>query len=163
MKIGVISDTHGLLRPEVKEILKTCDEIIHAGDIDNENVLEALKEIAPIHIVRGNNDKEWARWLVPEADFELAGKKVYLVHDKRDIPRELGGREIIIYGHSHQYDCRLRDGRLWLNPGSCGPRRFFQEPTMAVLVIGSDGSMEVERIDLPVTKGKQHGDGTAPL
>ena len=152
MKIGVISDTHGLLRPEVKEILKTCDELIHAGDIDNEKILEELKEIAPLHIVRGNNDKEWARWLVPEARFELAGKKFYLVHDKRDIPRDLGDREIVIYGHSHQYDSRIRDGRLWLNPGSCGPRRFFQEPTMAVLTIDNDGNVDAKRIDISAVR-----------
>lgn len=152
MRIAVLSDTHGLLRPEVKKIIGTCEAVLHAGDINSRKVIDEMKDAAspdvPFYIVRGNNDKEWARSLPLYQEFSLAGMNFYMVHNKRDIPEDLGDRQIVIFGHSHKYLEEIRDGRLWLNPGSCGKRRFNQDITMAVLTVREDG-WHVERIDIP--------------
>lgn len=149
MKIAVLSDTHGLLRPEVLRSISECSAVIHAGDINSQKVIdemkEALKPGAPFYIVRGNNDKEWAEHLPHHLEFTLAGVNFYMVHNKKELPQELSDRQIIIFGHSHKYFEEVKDGRLWLNPGSCGRRRFNQDITMAVLDI-EDGKWSVERI-----------------
>lgn len=151
MKIAVLSDTHGLLRPEVLRSISECSAVIHAGDINSQKVIdemkEALKPGAPFYIVRGNNDKEWAEHLPPHLEFTLAGVNFYMVHNKKELPQELSDRQIIIFGHSHKYFEEVKDGRLWLNPGSCGRRRFNQDITMAALDI-EDGKWSVERIDI---------------
>lgn len=152
MKIAVLSDTHGLLRPEVEKIISECDAVIHGGDINSQKIIDAIQEVkkpdAPFYIVRGNNDKEWAEALPLHAEFVLGGMKFYLVHNKKDVPEELGDVQAVIYGHSHKYAEEVRDGRLWLNPGSCGKRRFHQDITMAVLRIDPSG-WNVERINIP--------------
>ena len=152
MKIAVLSDTHGLLHPEVKKIISECDAVFHAGDINSQKIIDEMKTAAkpkaPFYIVRGNNDKEWAEKLPHYEEFTLAGVNFYMVHNKKDIPANPGDRQIVIFGHSHKYLEEIRDGRLWLNPGSCGKRRFNQDITMAVLVI-EDGTWSVERIDIP--------------
>lgn len=152
MKIAVLSDTHGLLRPGVKEIISSCDAVIHGGDINSQKVIDEMKSAAkdktPFYIVRGNNDKEWAEYLPGHESFTLDGLKFYLVHNKKEIPADPGDRQILIFGHSHKYMEEVRDGRLWLNPGSCGRRRFDQDITMAVLHT-DNGQWSVERIDLP--------------
>lgn len=152
MKIAVLSDTHGLLRPEVKNIISECDAVLHAGDINSRKIIEemmtAAKPEIPFYIVRGNNDKEWAEDLPHYEKFTLEEVNFYMVHNKKDIPNDLGDRQIIVFGHSHKYFEEFRDGRLWLNPGSCGKRRFNQEITMAVLNI-ENGAWSVERIDIP--------------
>ena len=89
MKIGIISDTHDLLRPEVKDTLKGCDQILHGGDISSRGILDMLEEIAPVKAVRGNNDKEWAEQLPPFLDFELGGLRIYMTHKKKDLPVDL--------------------------------------------------------------------------
>ena len=126
MKIAVLSDTHGLLRPEVLRIISECSAVIHAGDINSQKIIdemkEALKPGAPFYIVRGNNDKEWAEHLPHHLEFTLAGVNFYMVHNKKELPQELSDRQIIIFGHSHKYFEEVKDGRLWLNPGSCGRR-----------------------------------------
>lgn len=143
MKVGVISDTHGLLRPEVVEILKGCDCIIHAGDIDKQAVLERLKGIAPLYIVRGNNDHgPWADQLKDSIQLELDGTRFFIVHNKQHIPKELKAVDVIIFGHSHKYFCETKESVLMLNPGSCGRRRFRLPITMAVLEL-SRGSVQV--------------------
>lgn len=151
MKAAVISDTHDLLRPEVMEQIKICDAVIHAGDISSRKVLDQImqyrKKDAPFYVVRGNNDKEWAEDMPKSLTFVLEGVKFFLVHNKRDVPMELGDSQIVIYGHSHKYGEEMKDGRLWLNPGSCGKRRFTQPITMAVLYL-KDGKWQVERIDI---------------
>lgn len=176
MRIAVLSDTHGLLRPEVKNIIGTCEAVLHAGDINSRKVIDEMEEAAPagvpFYIVRGNNDKEWARSLPLYQEFSLDGMNFYMVHNKRDIPEDLGDRQIVIFGHSHKYLEEIRDGRLWLNPGSCGKRRFNQDITMAVLTVREDG-WHVERIDIPheavLDKGsgrrrqeKEHGADVRP-
>lgn len=151
MKAAVISDTHDLLRPEVLEQIRVCDAVIHAGDISSQKVLDQIircrKKDALFYVVRGNNDKEWAEGMPKSLTFVLEGVSFFLIHNKKDVPRELGDSQIVIYGHSHKYGEEMKDGRLWLNPGSCGKRRFTQPITMAVLYL-EDGKWQVERIDI---------------
>lgn len=148
MKIGIVSDTHGLLRPEVTEALEGCGAILHGGDITVPEILEKLGDIAPVHPVRGNGDKEWAEHIPLLLDFELAGLRICMTHRKKDLPEDLSDYDLVVFGHSHKYE-ELRQGRtLLLNPGSCGPRRFHQAITMAVAEV-ADGSIEVKRIDIP--------------
>ena len=153
MKTGIISDTHNLLRPEVINALQGCDLILHGGDISAQNILDRLEEIAPVKAVRGNNDKEWAEHLPVFLDFELAGLRIYMAHKKKDLPRDLTTYDLVIYGHSHQYASNWQDyaGKhrtLLLNPGSCGPRRFIQPITMAILRIDPDGWV-IRQINIP--------------
>ncbi len=127
MLIGIISDTHGLLRPEAMAALRGSDAIIHAGDIGNPNILEELRTIAPVHAIRGNVDVQpWAREL-PEIDVvEIAGLSLYVIHNVRDLdlnPRA-AGFAAVISGHSHKASIETRDSVLYFNPGSAGPRRF---------------------------------------
>lgn len=147
-KIAVISDTHGLLRPEILEILRGCDAILHGGDINRQEILDVLNEIAPVFAVRGNNDKAWAENLPETLDFTLYGIRFFMVHNKKQIPKEIGDTDIIVYGHSHKYEEKYVDGKLFLNPGSCGPRRFTQPITFAVLEIADDQSYRVEKIEI---------------
>lgn len=148
-KIAVISDTHGLLRDEVKEYLNGCDMIFHAGDINKLSVIEELEKIAVTYVVRGNADKEWADALPITNVIEDIGIKVFMIHNKKHIDVDLTPYDIIIYGHSHKYEETVIDGRTWLNPGSCGPRRFNQPITMAMLYVEENGSFHIERIDIP--------------
>lgn len=127
MKIGVISDTHGLLRPEAVVALRGSDRIIHAGDVGDPEIFDQLKTIAPVTAVRGNVDKgAWAEKL-PETDvLEVAGVSIYVLHnlDELDPKPEAAGFSVVIYGHSHVPKQEMRNGTLYFNPGSAGPRRF---------------------------------------
>ena len=147
-KIGIISDTHGLLRPQVLEILKTCDCILHGGDINRPEILDQLRWLGNLYVVRGNNDKEWAEGLSENLRFTIGGVSFFMVHNKKNMARNLDGVDVVVFGHSHKYFEKEVDGRLWLNPGSCGRRRFNQEITMAVMTV-EDGSFEVEKIIIP--------------
>ena len=137
-RIAVLSDTHGLLRPEVLTAIDGCDAIIHGGDINKPEIIERLKEIAPVYVVRGNNDKEWAEHLPVTLTFQIEECRFFLVHNKKEVPKTLTCIDAVIFGHSHKYFEENIDGRLWLNPGSCGRRRFDQEITLAILTV--DGS-----------------------
>ena len=163
-KIGVISDTHGLLRPEVLEILRECEVILHGGDINKQKILDELEEIAPVHVVRGNNDKEWAAALPESLNIELFGLKIFMVHNKKMIPANLQDVDLIIYGHSHRYEEKNIDGICYLNPGSCGPRRFTQPITLAVLTV-EKGGFEVIKTEIPhgqnVTYGQKAGNNNS--
>lgn len=146
-RIGVLSDTHGLLRPEVLSALSGCDAIIHGGDINKPEILEQLEKIAPVYVVRGNNDKQWAEHLPITLTFQIEQCRFFLVHNKKQVPNDLTGIQAVIFGHSHKYFSQEIDGRLWLNPGSCGKRRFDQEITLAMLTV--DGSsLSAEKIDI---------------
>lgn len=147
VKIGIISDTHGLMRPQVLEILKTCDYILHGGDINKEEILDMIRPLASIYVVRGNNDKEWAEGLSKSLRFRIEGVEFFMVHNKKDVDWELGNAQVVIFGHTHKYFEKIIDGRLWLNPGSCGRRRFDQEITMAVMTV-ENGSYQVEKIQI---------------
>lgn len=148
-KIAVLSDTHGLLRPKIKEILKGCQVIFHGGDINSQKILEELKEIAPLYAVRGNADKEWAKGLPEELEVTLFGLRIYMVHNKKHKKADISDVDLFICGHSHKYEEKEENGVYWLNPGSCGPRRFKLPVTMAVVTVQeSTGSFQVEKIDL---------------
>ena len=157
-RLGIISDTHGMLRPDVTEALRECDAILHGGDINNAKILDALNGIAPTYAVRGNNDKEWARDLPESLCVELHGVRFYMVHNKKYIPTNLENTDVVIYGHSHKYEEKYVDGTLWLNPGSCGPRRFTQPITFALLEIEDNRSFRVKKIEI---EHQQKGKGTA--
>jgi putative phosphoesterase len=125
--VGVISDTHGLLRPEAVATLRGVDAIVHAGDIGTPDVLDSLGEIAPVTAVRGNNDRGgWAEKLPSTEVLEIGGVLLYVLHDVKELgldPRA-AGLSVVISGHSHQPRQEERDGVLFFNPGSAGPRRF---------------------------------------
>lgn len=148
-RIGILSDTHGKLREEVAEILRGCDVILHAGDINTPKVMESLKEIAPLYIVRGNADKEWAEGLPEKLSEEICGLRVFMVHNKKHMPKEMGHYDLAVFGHSHKYEERREGNCLYLNPGSCGPRRFSQPVTMAVAEVEEEtGNFRVIRKDI---------------
>ena len=147
-RVGIISDTHGLLREEVINYLKTCDYIVHGGDINTEDVLNKLKDIAPLYVVRGNNDKgEWAEKLPKELYIEIGNIRFYMVHNKKDISSKLKPIDIIIFGHSHKYFCENIEDILWLNPGSCGKRRFNSPINLAIMTI-ENNDYNIEKIDI---------------
>ncbi|RMS62341.1 hypothetical protein ALP63_02750 [Pseudomonas syringae pv. aceris] len=150
MKVGVISDTHGLLRPEAIAALQGCAQIIHAGDIGSQDIVEQLTAIAPLHIVRGNNDMD-ADWAKPIADhlrFDIEGWQILLVHDIADVPALLDDSvKLVVTGHSHKPLIDWRGDTLYLNPGSAGRRRFKLPVTLAILEMNSDG-MEPSLVQL---------------
>ena len=148
MKIVILSDTHGLLRPRVVEYLKTADVILHAGDINKPDIVEQLRQYAPLYVVRGNNDKEWAKALPHDLTVTLDGLRFYMVHNKKEAAPDLANTDVVVFGHSHKYLQEEKDGILWLNPGSCGPRRFHQEITLMVAEV-QNGNVAVEKITLP--------------
>jgi uncharacterized protein len=120
----LISDTHGLLRPEALRFLRGADQIIHAGDIGGAEVLEQLGELAPLIAVRGNNDRErWARGVPDNKTFEVERVKIHVLHDIAGLRLKAGVR-VVVSGHSHKPKIEERDGVLFVNPGSAGPRRF---------------------------------------
>lgn len=147
-KIGIISDTHGLLRNEVVTQLKMCDVILHAGDIDNFEMIESLSKLAPLYVVRGNNDKgEWAEKLPQHLCFEIEGKIFYMVHQKKHIPETLKKVDFVVYGHSHKYHCSEGQNMIWINPGSCGKRRFGLPITMGFLILNED-KIVIKKVDI---------------
>lgn len=172
-RIGVLADTHGKLREEVVEILRECDVILHAGDINSPKVMERLREIAPLYVVRGNADKEWAEGLPESLSEEICGLRVFMVHNKKHFPKEMSDCDLAVFGHSHKYEERKEGKCLYLNPGSCGPRRFSQPVTMAVLEMEEEtGNIRVARKDIvqdamppagrksgQAASGKGEGDG----
>ena len=126
IKIGIISDTHGLLRTEL---------------------LDTIRSLGALYVVRGNNDGYWAQNLRRSLNFTVGNVKFFMVHDRKDVAWELGDTQVVIFGHSHQYFAKEIDGRLWLNPGSCGRSRFGGDVTMAVMTV-ENGSWQVEKIVL---------------
>lgn len=148
--VAVLSDTHGLLRREVVAELQDCTHILHAGDIVRESDLDELRLYGNIYAVRGNNDL-WQTGLQDLAGvlrFSIAGVSFLMTHEPYDIPRNLEGVDVIVYGHTHQYREERINGRLWLNPGSCGRARFDGDVTMAKLHLQDGKVLSVQRIDL---------------
>ena len=148
MKLAILSDTHGLLRPQVVEHLKTADAILHGGDINKPAIVEQLQQYAPLYIVRGNNDKEWAEDIPHDLIVTLEGVTIFMVHNKKEVSADLLGVDVVVFGHSHKYVQEEKGSVLWLNPGSCGPRRFHQEITMMMAEI-EGGTIQVEKISSP--------------
>ncbi len=147
MKLGIISDTHDLLRPEVLTALAGTELILHAGDISSPGILDRLREIAPLRVVRGNADRDWAEALPEFLDFRIDGFRTCMAHKKKDLPADLHLYDFVVVGHSHQYSETRQGNTLILNPGSCGPRRFHQDITMA-LAETKDGHISVTRINI---------------
>jgi uncharacterized protein len=148
--IGVISDTHGLLRPEAVEALRGVDLILHAGDVGSSEVLETLKGIAPVVAVRGNNDKgEWAEELPQWEVAEVGPISVYMIHDLKeiDLSPAAAGFQVVISGHSHKSSVEERKGVLYVNPGSAGPRRFSLPVTIARLKVSGE-AVSAEVVEL---------------
>ena len=141
MRVGLISDTHGLLRPEALDFLAGSDHIVHGGDIGGPEILERLAAIAPLTVVRGNNDTApWTRTIPATARVDFGRVTLYAIHDLKEIdidPRAAGVR-IVVSGHSHKPACSERDGVLYVNPGSAGRRRFTLPIAVAELIIEGD-------------------------
>ena len=134
--VGVVSDTHGLLRPELVKALQGVERIVHAGDVGSPSVLEELRAIAPVVAVRGNNDRgPWASQLPVTQVVEVGEALLYLIHDlgELDLDQAAAGFHAVVSGHSHQPKLERRDGVLYLNPGSIGPRRFKLPIAFALL------------------------------
>ncbi|HSB71465.1 MAG TPA: metallophosphoesterase family protein [Candidatus Methylomirabilis sp.] len=150
--VGLISDTHGLLRPEAIRALQGSDLIIHAGDVGKEAVLTDLQVVAPVTAVRGNVDREvWAHRLPRTEALEIEQVRVYVIHDVKelDLIPEAAGFKVVISGHSHRPSIHERQGVIFVNPGSAGPRRFNVPVSLARMSV-QDASVEVELVTLDV-------------
>ena len=150
--IGIISDTHGLVRPQAIEALKGVEMILHAGDVGNQEVLDTLNEIAPVVAVRGNNDKgDWAESLPDWEVVEVGDVSIYMLHDVKeiDISPSGGGFQVVVSGHSHQPSVEERRGVLYVNPGSAGPRRFTLPVSLAHLHVNG-ANIQAKIIELSV-------------
>ena len=150
--IGVISDTHGLLRPQAVQALEGVELIIHAGDIGNSKILRALARIAPVHAVRGNIDRgAWAADLPQSLVVEVGAVHLYVLHELfcLDLDPAAAGINAVIFGHSHRPHLERQNGVLYLNPGSAGPRRFTLPVTLAHLLVQRD-SLQAELVELKV-------------
>jgi uncharacterized protein len=140
MKIGLISDTHGLVRPEALQALAGVERIIHAGDVGGSSVVDALRAIAPVDVVRGNNDKDpWGIKLPPWLALEFEGVGIHVLHDvnEMDVDPAAAGFRVVIAGHSHKPVVTERDAVLFVNPGSAGPRRFSLPVTVGYLTVSA--------------------------
>jgi len=150
LRIGLISDTHGLLRPEALDFLAGCDHIVHGGDIGGPDILERLGAIAPLTVVRGNNDTAvWARSIPDTARLALGGVSLYVLHDLKtlDIDPVASGVRVLLSGHSHKPACSERGGVLYVNPGSAGRRRFSLPISAGELLI-ENGELRVKLVTL---------------
>ena len=153
--VGVISDTHGLLRPQALAALEGSDLIVHAGDVGDPAILERLGEIAPVHAVRGNTDHGALAASLPLTHVvEVGDVRLYVLHilDELDLDPGTAGMAAVIYGHTHEPKTERRAGVLYLNPGSAGPRRFSLPVTLARLAVDG-GRIETELVDLVAVTG----------
>lgn len=153
MRIGVVSDTHGLLRPEVAPALAGVERILHLGDVGKAGILEELGKIAPVTAIRGNVDREGPCAKLPETEVVLIGEQyVYMLHDLHTLHLDpaAGKFAAVLFGHSHVPNFYHKKGVLYFNPGSCGPRRFELPVTVGLLTVGRDGEMKAEIVPLSV-------------
>lgn len=147
-QIAILSDTHGLLRENVIDELVEADCFIHAGDMDTPYIIESIRRLGETYAVRGNNDKEWAVDLPKSITITIEGVRFFIVHNKKDIPKYLTDVDVVVYGHSHKYSAEIIKGVLFLNPGSCGKRRFDLELTMCRMTVDA-GNYQYEKILIP--------------
>jgi hypothetical protein len=150
--IGVISDTHGLLRPEAVEALRGSDCILHAGDVGTPEVIEALAKVAPVTAIRGNVDTApWARALPPTEAVDIGGVSIFILHDlgQLDLDPKAAGFRVVVYGHSHKPKLEEKNGVLYFNPGSAGPRRFSLPVSVGKLIVEA-GKVRAELVELKV-------------
>lgn len=149
-RIGLISDTHNLLRPHAMQALRGCEHLIHAGDICAPRVLADLAALAPVTAVRGNNDRgDWADGLAEQETIAIAGVTLLVIHDLKDLRAVPAGTRVVVSGHSHRPKIEGREGVLYVNPGSAGPRRFKLPVTVAELTIDR-GAVTARIVDLPL-------------
>ena len=151
MKIGIVSDTHGLFRPEVAIALAGVERILHLGDVGKFSILEEMGKIAPVTAIRGNIDREGRCSELPETDVVLLGEHyVYMLHDLKTLHLvpEAAKFAAVLSGHTHVANYVTRRGVLYFNPGSCGPRRFELRPTVGILTLDGDGMLEPQIISL---------------
>ena len=154
MKIGVVSDTHGLLRPEVAPALKGVERILHLGDVGRPSILEELAEIAPVTAIRGNVDREGVCGKLPETDVVLIeGHYLYMLHDLKALHLDPAAAKFsaVLSGHTHVPNFHTKKGVLYFNPGSCGPRRFELPVTVGLLTVREDGELVPEIVRLTST------------
>ena len=159
MKLGIISDTHGLLRPEVAPALKGVDRILHIGDVGDFSILTELAKIAPITAIRGNVDREGPCGKLPETEVVLienpphAGLYIYMLHDLKTLHLDPAAAKFaaVLHGHTHIPNYVTKKGVLYFNPGSCGPRRFELPVTIGLLTVSSDGKLEAKVVPLTVS------------
>lgn len=158
LRIGLISDTHGLVRPEARAALEGCDVLLHAGDIGKMAVLDELAAVAPVHAVRGNVDRDPSFADVPETrDLRLAGLAIHLVHRPQDVtPAAAAAADLIICGHTHKPLVGTLHGRPHVNPGSAGPRRFSLPVSVGIVEV-RDGVPHPTLIRLEVPRGRRRG------
>lgn len=151
MKIGVLGDTHGLLRPEAARALAGVDRILHLGDVGDFSILRKLEELAPVTAIRGNIDREGPCAALPETDLAIAeGLYIYMLHDLKTLSLDpaAAGFSAVLFGHTHQPSQYRNKGILYFNPGSCGPRRFEQPIALGLLTIQRSGEMQAEIVSL---------------
>lgn len=164
IRIGLVSDTHGLMRPEALAALAGCAHIVHAGDIGTPAVLEALARLAPVTAVRGNNDTgPWARDLPETATLRVGGVAIYVLHEVHTLaPAALDYHDVVVVGHSHRPDIARRGELLLVNPGSAGPRRFSLPITVAALWIeGTAVRAEIVPLEIAAAQARRGLRGTA--
>jgi putative phosphoesterase len=159
MKLGIISDTHGLLRPEVLPALKGVDQILHVGDVGKITILDELAKIAPVTAIRGNVDHEGACGKLPETEVVFVedsahrGHYIYMLHDLKTLHLDPAAAKFaaVLHGHTHVPNFFMKKGVLYFNPGSCGPRRFELPVTVGLLTIGAPGDLKPEIVHLSLT------------
>jgi putative phosphoesterase len=154
VRIGVVSDTHGLLRPELLPLLAGSDHVLHLGDIGDPAILEALANIAPLTAIRGNVDTQGSCAQLPQTELvTLGGKEFYLLHDvhQLDLDPAAAGFAGVLCGHSHKPEIRRHKGVLYMNPGSCGPRRFELPVTCGRITVDQNGQLEARILQLPIS------------
>jgi uncharacterized protein len=165
LRVGLISDTHGLLRPEARAFLAGCDYIVHGGDVGGADILDELAAMAPLIAVRGNNDTEpWAAHLRETELIRVGSIFVYVIHDLAQLDIEPGAAEVrvVVSGHSHKPAVEERDGILFVNPGSCGPRRFKLPVSVGELTV-SGGTVEARVVDIVSCPSRTLGSGAARI
>jgi putative phosphoesterase len=151
MRIGVISDTHGLLRPEVAPALAGVEQILHLGDVGKISILRELEKIAPVTAIRGNVDRDGPCGELPETEVVLAeGRYIYMLHDLNTLHLDpaAGKFAAVLFGHTHAPTTYKKKGVLYFNPGSCGPRRFELPITVGLLTVSADGELEAKVVPL---------------
>ncbi|MFT4005656.1 MAG: metallophosphoesterase family protein [Lacrimispora sp.] len=153
-QIAILSDTHGLLREDVIAELVEADCTIHAGDIGTPYIIESIRKLGETYAVRGNNDKEWAEALPESIAVTIEGVRFFIVHNKKDVPPNLTNVDVVVYGHSHKYSAEIIKGVLFLNPGSCGKRRFDLEITMCRMTVDA-GHYQYEKVMIPYEIAKE--------
>jgi len=153
MKLGVVSDTHGLLRPEVAPALEGVEHILHLGDVGNPAILKSLKELAPVTAIRGNVDRTGPCSKLPETEVLLfEGHYIYLLHDVGTLHLDPAAAKfsVVLYGHSHKPNISQHKGVLYFNPGSCGPRRFELPVSVGLLTLNKDAHPQAQVLDLGI-------------